>query len=184
MNYEKYIDRLLDVTLEFALKSSGAIVVVGPKACGKTRTCSRLAKVVLDLLDEEKQSQYINFAKNAPRKFLASYEKPLLIDEWQIISFIWNSIEKEVDESGEFGQFILTSSVTDRSIFEDKESEEKEKHTGNGRVVRKMMRTLSLLESKESNGEIYLRDLLENKNVYSASKANIEDYAFYICRGG
>ena len=177
-----YLNRLFDDIIEFSLKSCGAILVVGPKWCGKTRTCRRYAKEVIDLLDIEKQEQYITFAKNAPSKFLKSYEKPLLIDEWQIISFIWNAIKKEVDDSGDFGQFILTGSVTDRTTFNDLEN--KEIHTGNGRIVKKMMRTFSLFESNESSGEISLSDLLQNKKIYAVSKAKIEDYAFYICRGG
>ena len=108
-----YLPRLFDETLEFSLKSKGAVLVVGPKWCGKTRTCSRHAKTIIEMLPADTRKQNVLFAKNAPSLFLYQGPKPILIDEWQIISFIWDSIKTEVDKNDDFGQFILTGSVAD-----------------------------------------------------------------------
>lgn len=179
--FENYIPRLFDKTLEFALKSKGAILVVGPKWCGKSTTSSRQAKTIIDLTIEETKEQYINFAKAAPTLFLQQGEKPLLIDEWQEISFIWNSIKDQVDKNKSFGQFILTGSVTDKAIANDKKGYI---HTGTGRIVKKIMRPMSLFESGDSNGLVSLLNLKEGRFQPCISKLTIEDYAYLICRGG
>lgn len=179
--FENYIPRLFDKTLEFALKSKGAILVVGPKWCGKSTTSSRQAKTIIDLTIEETKEQYINFAKSAPTLFLQQGEKPLLIDEWQEISFIWNSIKDQVDKNKSFGQFILTGSVTDKAIANDKKGYI---HTGTGRIVQKIMRPMSLFESGDSNGLVSLHNLKEGRFQPCISKLTIEDYAYLICRGG
>lgn len=177
-----YIPRLFDKTLEFALKSSGAVLVEGPKWCGKSTTCVRYANEVVDLTPIDGREQYINEAKIAPHEFLSSREKPLLIDEWQHVYFVWDQIKYEVDNAQAFGQFILTGSVTDKAI--DDEHFFQYRHTGTGRIVRKRMRTMSLFESGESNGLVSISDLKEGKFSFARSKATINDYAFYICRGG
>ena len=84
---KEYINRLFDYELDFYLKSTGAVLVVGPKWCGKSTTCKRHAKTVIDLIKKSTREQYITLAKTAPEYFLNLGEKPLLIDEWQIISF-------------------------------------------------------------------------------------------------
>lgn len=178
---KKYINRLFDLTLEFALKSKGAVLVEGPKWCGKSTTCKRFAKDIIDLMPLKTREQYILEAQIAPDYFLNSREKSLLIDEWQHVHFIWDQIKVEVDNSGEFGQFILTGSVTDINV---NDVEYKQRHTGNGRIVRKKMRTMSLYESGESNGSISISDIKNGIFNMSRSNINIEDYAFYICRGG
>ena len=177
---QDYIPRLFDQTLEFSLKSKGAVLVVGPKWCGKSTTSARQAKTIIDLTIEETKDQYIKFAKASPTLFLQQGERPLLIDEWQEISFIWNSIKDQVDKSRSFGQFILTGSVTDKTIS----NKSGERHTGTGRIVRKMMRPMSLYESGDSNGKVSLLDLKEGKFTPCFSDKTIEDYAYYICRGG
>lgn len=103
-----------------------------------------------------------------------------MIDEWQEISFVWNSIKDQVDKGGLFGQFILTGSVTDNTISKNSG----EKHTGTGRIVRKMMRPMSLYESGESNGKVSLLSLKEGVFEPCVCDKTIEDYAYYICRGG
>ena len=122
-------------------------------------------------------------AKNNSSKFLNQGKKPILIDEWQIISFIWNSIKIEVDKNRIFGQYILTGSVTDKTSLKETSNEEGI-HTGNGRIIKKMMKTMSLYELMDSNGEVSLLDLQNNKFITSISNKTIDDYAFYICRGG
>ena len=178
-----YLPRIFDEILDYALKSIGAVLVVGPKWCGKTTTCLKHAKTVIDMLPLETRNQAIQFAKNNPSKFLNQGKKPILIDEWQIISFIWNSIKIEVDKNKVFGQYILTGSVTDKTSLKETSNEEGI-HTGNGRIIKKMMRTMSLYETMDSNGEVSLLDLQNNKFITSISNKTIDDYAFYICRGG
>lgn len=180
MENKKYIPRLFDISLEFALKTKGAILVEGPKWCGKSTTCKRFAKEIVDLMPLRTRNDYILEAEIAPDYFLSSRKKPLLIDEWQHVSFIWDQIKVEVDEANEFGQFILTGSVIDRDVNED----ETQKHTGNGRIVRKKMRTMSLYESGESNGSVSISDLKNGKFNVSKSNMELNDYAFCLCRGG
>lgn len=177
-----YIPRLFDEELDFYLKCVGAVVIVGPKFCGKSTTAKRHAKTIVDLTKTQDREQYVALAKNAIENFLNMGEKPQLIDEWQIVSFVWNDIKSSIDESGTFGQYILTGSVTDN--LKSGSDSEKEQHTGTGRIVRKMMRTMSLYESGESNGSVSLLGLKENVFKPSTSDKTIQDYAFYICRGG
>ena len=178
---KKYIDRLFDKILAFSLKSKGAVVVEGPKWCGKSTTCKRFANEIVDLMPLKTREEYILEARISPDYFLRSRKKPLLIDEWQHIYFIWDQIKVEVDESSRFGQFILTGSVTDKDI-DDKDYDRS--HTGNGRIIRKKMRTMSLYESGESNGTVSLNQLKNGVFQIARSNIKLEDYAFLICRGG
>lgn len=179
---KQYIPRLFDETLSFALKSKGAVLVVGPKWCGKSTTCRKHAKTIIDLMPIGNRKNIIDFAKSAPDMFLKQGERPMLIDEWQHISFIWDQIKVEVDESNEFGQFILTGSVSDKEKYDN--SVDGQRHTGNGRFTKKMMRTLSLFESGESNGGVSLKKIMGNEFAPCMSDMNINDYAYAICRGG
>jgi hypothetical protein len=179
----EYINRLFDQTLNFALKSKGAVVVVGPKWCGKSTTAMRFCKTLIDLMPLDTRNDYINLAKAAPSQFLNLGEKPILIDEWQHVAFIWDQIKYEVDKTGSFGQYILTGSVSDKEK-NDNMDDSTSRHTGNGRIVKKMMRTMSLYESGESNGSVSLSDLKNGIFHPVLSNKGIEDYAFYVCRGG
>ncbi len=172
----------LDDILEFSLKSKGAVVIVGPKWCGKSTTASRYSKTTIDLMPLDTRDQYIKLAKVAPSNFLNIGQKPILIDEWQHVSFLWDQIKYEVDKTGEFGQYILTGSVRDKE--RNNLSENESRHTGNGRIVKKIMRTMSLYESGESNGKVSLLDLKNGIFTPCLSEKTIDDYAFYICRGG
>ncbi len=178
-----YIKRLFDKTLEFALKSKGAVVVVGPKWCGKSTTALRFCKTLIDLMPLDSREDYIKLAKAAPGQFLNLGEKPILIDEWQHVAFIWDQIKYEVDKTGEFGQYILAGSVSDKEKNDQIDSLGS-RHTGNGRIVKKMLRTMSLYESGESNGSVSLTDLKSGIFRPVFSDKTINDYAFYICRGG
>ena len=181
-NKKQYIPRLFDDVLSFALKSKGAVLVVGPKWCGKSTTCQKYAKTIVDLMPINTRKKLIDFAKIAPVEFLNQGERPMLIDEWQHISFIWDQIKVEVDETNDFGQFILTGSVSDKEKYDN--SVDNNKHTGNGRFVKKMMRTMSLFESGDSNGNVSLKKLINNEFHPCMSDMSIKDYAFVICRGG
>lgn len=177
-----YIHRVFDDVLDFALKSKSAVIVEGPKSCGKSTTSKRHAKTIVDLMPLETRQQYIDYAKIAPHEFLNDGTHPLLIDEWQHIYFIWDQIKVEADAIRDFGQFILTGSVTDKAVM-DKDFDEN-KHTGNGRIIRKRMRTMSLYESGDSDGSVSILDLKNGKFKPHKSNKSIKDYAFYICRGG
>ena len=132
----------------------------------------------------KERDQYVELAKNAPEVLLNSGEKPILIDEWQVISFIWNSVKECVDENGGFGQYILTGSVTDNTAFDSLAGEENEKHTGTGRIIKRIMRTMSLYESGDSNGNVSIMELKANIFEPSLCDKTIYDYSFLICRGG
>ena len=182
MSGKEYINRLFDGIVEFTLKSKGALVIVGPKWCGKSTTAKRYAKTVIDLMPLESRNEFVELAKISPENFLNYGPKPILVDEWQHVSFIWDQVKYEVDKTGEFGQYILTGSVTDKSRA--KLDDESSRHTGNGRIIRKMMRTMSLYETGDSNGTVSLQDLKDGKFTKAVSKKDINDYAYYICRGG
>ncbi|MBR5997336.1 MAG: ATP-binding protein [Bacilli bacterium] len=179
---DDYIPRLFDGILEFSLKTKGAVVVTGPKWCGKSETTKRQAKTIVDLMPRSTRQNIIDYAEAAPHEFLNDGDKPMLIDEWQHISFIWDDIKVEVDNASKFGLYILTGSVTDKELY--KEYSIDDRHTGNGRIVRKMMRPMTLFESGESNGKVSIGDLAKGKFAPCFSKPTIKDYAYYICRGG
>ena len=181
---KEYIERLFDKKLDFYLKTVGAIQIVGPKWCGKSRTAKRHAKTVIDLMNKRERDQYIELAKKAPEVLLNSGDKPILIDEWQVISFIWNSIKESIDENGGFGQYILTGSVTDNTASKSLAGEENERHTGTGRIIRKVMRTMSSFESHDSNGIVSISNLKDNVFTPGISQKTIFDYSYLICRGG
>ena len=182
MSEQRYINRLFDRIVEFTLKSKGALVIVGPKWCGKSTTAKRYAKTVIDLMPLDTRNEFIELAKISPTNFLNYGPKPILVDEWQHVSFIWDQVKYEVDKTGEFGQYILTGSVTDKSRAEL--DDESGRHTGNGRIIRKMMRTMSLYETGDSNGSVSLFDLKNGNFSPAMSKKDINDYAYYVCRGG
>ena len=182
MSENTYIKRIFDEIVEFTLKSKGALVIVGPKWCGKSTTAKRYAKTIIDLMKLDSRNEYIELAKISPENFLNYGPKPILVDEWQHVSFIWDQVKYEVDKTGEFGQYILTGSVTDKNKTEL--DDESSRHTGNGRIIRKMMRTMSLYETGDSNGAVSLLDLKNGKFSKAMSTKDINDYAYYICRGG
>ena len=174
---KKYYSRCIDSQLKEKLESSGAVLIKGPKWCGKSTTAEQFAKSVVYMQNPKDKMQNIALAKNAPDIFLSG-DTPKLIDEWQIIPFIWDSIRFEVDHRDDFGQFILTGSTTpvDSSEIE---------HSGIGRITTLMMRPMTLFESLDSNGIISLAKLFNNENVSAGfSKKTLLDYAFLTCRGG
>jgi len=181
---KKYIERLFDKELDFYLKCVGAVQIVGPKWCGKSRTAKRHAKTIIDLSKDSDRKIYIPMAKESVDVLLDTGDKPLLIDEWQSISFIWNSLKNKIDENGTFGQYILTGSVTDNLIKNNLYGEINEQHTGTGRIVKKQMRTMSLYESGDSDGAISLSDLKDGRFKSIKCNKTIKDYAYLLCRGG
>lgn len=173
-----YKQRIMDQILEYRLSSKGAVLITGPKWCGKTTTAKRHAGSFLNMQDPISKQQYLALAKINPLELLKG-GTPRLIDEWQISPNIWDAVRQEVDRRGEFGQFILTGSSVPAKM-------DASSHSGIGRIVAVKMRPMSLFESSESNGEISLSDLFNNPKYGKTSESNlsIEDLAFLVCRGG
>ncbi|MBO4279513.1 MAG: AAA family ATPase, partial [Spirochaetales bacterium] len=98
---KKYLPRIVDEILSFKLRSKGAVWIRGPKWCGKSTTAEKFAKTCIYMQDEDTREQNVALARISPSKFLQG-ETPMLIDEWQVIPFIWNQIRREVDRRDEF----------------------------------------------------------------------------------
>ena len=174
---KEYYPRLADKLLKNALESAGAVLIEGPKWCGKTRTAAEKANSVLYMQDPDTRDSNIKAASVKPSLLLKG-EIPRLIDEWQVAPVLWDSVRHEVDLRGEEGQFILTGSAT--PILDDQIS-----HTGTGRISRIKMRPMSLFESRESTGSVSLKSLFEQENqIDTISTLEIEEIAKAIVRGG
>ena len=182
MKNEYYKPRICDSILEKKLRTSGAVLITGPKWCGKTWTALNVANSVVYMQDPDKRASYLKLAQTSPSLLLRG-EKPLLIDEWQTAPVLWDSVRFAVDKTPQKGQFILTGSV----VVDDDGNEPSERieHTGTGRISRMRMRPMSLFESGESNGTVSLKKLFDGETeVESISSLTIENIAYVICRGG
>ena len=170
-----YVSRLVEKEIEKKLRTSGAVVVAGPKFCGKTTTCMRYQNSFVKL--NTKQS--IALAKLDPKSVLIG-ESPRLIDEWQTVPDIWNCVKDNLDEEYQFGKFILTGSSTPAEKTDIH-------HSGAGRITPIKMRPMSLWESGDSSGKVSLLDLFNGGKEFVTDyndNFNINDVAFLICRGG
>lgn len=160
------------------LESSGAVLVQGPKWCGKTTTAEQIAASKLYMNDPDEQMENLRMASMATRRLLVG-KAPRLIDEWQLAPQLWDAIRFEVDHRDDhFGQFILTGSAVppDKSAM---------KHSGTGRFSWLTMRTMSLWESGDSTGEVSLMSLFNGGEADAGEKKmEIERIAYLICRGG
>ncbi|HET9678101.1 MAG TPA: DUF4143 domain-containing protein [Solirubrobacterales bacterium] len=168
-----YQPRIADDELRRRLQASGAVLIEGPKACGKTEAARQAAEseVLLDVDEQARAAAAID-----PRLILAG-DTPRLIDEWQVEPKIWSHVRRAVDERGKLGQFILAGSATP--------ADDATRHSGAGRISRLRMRPMSLLESGLSDGSISLRDLLEGGKAKSrASDVELADLTEAIARGG
>lgn len=173
---KEYYPRVSDRLLLEHLESKGAVLIEGAKWCGKTTSAKHVAKSVIEMDSPDKTEQYQQMARINPLNLLIG-EVPHLIDEWQISSNLWNAVRYEVDQRGEFGQFILTGSSVPAGLDESM-------HTGTGRIVRMQMRPMSLYESRDSSGQVSLMDLFDGKDISAVNHDSIEKIAFLICRGG
>ena len=172
----KYITRIADKVLDMALKSSGAVLIEGPKWCGKTRTAKEKAKSVLFMQDQDNAASYLKTADTKPSLLLKG-ETPRLIDEWQVAPVLWDAVRFAIDERESRGQFILTGSAVP--------TDNVTRHTGTGRISRMKMRPMSLFESFESNGLISLKSLFDGTaEDECVSSLTVEDLAHAIVRGG
>jgi len=176
MKNKSYFIRISDKVLEKALKVSGAVLIEGPKWCGKSRTAEEKAASVLYMQDPDQIGSYLKTADTKPSLLLQG-EVPRLIDEWQAAPVLWDAVRFAVDRRGKSGQFILTGSAvpTDNVV----------RHTGTGRICRMLMRPMSLFESLESNGSVSLKNLFDGKtNGECVSALSIEKLSFVLTRGG
>lgn len=173
---KKYKKRVVDEILESKLKGSGAILIEGPKWCGKTTTSLQFAKSDLVMTDPTSEKENLLLADINPNILLEG-ETPRLIDEWQVAPKLWDAIRFLVDKRNLEGQFILTGSSTpvDKSVID---------HSGAGRFSFVTMRTMSLYESGDSTGEVSLGELFEGNDIKGVNKLSLEDIAYLTCRGG
>lgn len=182
MENKNYRARVCDSLLKKKLRTSGAVLITGPKWCGKTWTALNAANSVLYMQDTDKRSSYLKLAQTTPSLLLRG-DQPRLIDEWQTATVLWDAVRHAVDKDQRKGQYILTGSVVVDD--DDTDSSERMEHTGTGRISRLRMRPMSLYESGESNGTVSLKALFEgNLEVEAVSSLTIEDIAYAICRGG
>lgn len=173
-----YLKRTADAVLVERLEAFGAILIEGPKWCGKTTTAEQYAKSVIKLQDPDMRDEYLATAETKPSLLLKG-ATPRLIDEWQDAPVLWDTVRTMVDNRQEQGQFILTGSNTvDKS---------KILHSGNSRISKMQMIPMSLWESCESNGKISLKDLFDNPDSDIdgiESDMTVEHLIFCACRGG
>lgn len=173
----KYKKRITDGILEKKLKGKGAVLIQGPKWCGKTTTAEQISKSILYMAKPEDKSQNLTLVDINPSLILEG-ETPRLIDEWQIAPKLWDAIRFEIDHRDSEGQFILTGSAVPANMDEVI-------HTGTGRFAWVLMRPMSLYESGESNGSVSLEKLFETPNSISGiNKLSLEEIAYLVCRGG
>lgn len=170
-----YYNRLVEKEIERKLRSSGAVLIAGPKFCGKTTTGMLYQKSFVKL----NTKQVIAMARMNPKAMLKG-ENPRLIDEWQKAPDIWNQVKDDLDFNYEFGKYILTGSTTPVDKTEVH-------HSGAGRITPVKMRPMSLWESKESSGAVSLQDLFDGGRDFSwevNQDFSLEDIAHLTCRGG
>ncbi len=172
-----YKKRIADQILADKLEAMGAVLIEGPKYCGKTTLASQQAKSILYMADPDTKSQNLAMAQTNIKRLLQG-ETPRLIDEWQLAPQFWDAVRNEVDKRDEDGQFLLTGSAVppkQDEIF----------HSGTGRMSWLKLRTMSLWESGDSSGDVSLGDLFRNAgSVDGVSNIDIDQLAFLTCRGG
>lgn len=172
---EKYRERIIDKKLEKYLKIFGGVVIEGPKWCGKTWTSLNHAESVVYLTDNN-----VRTLVQSDPKMIFSDQRPQLIDEWQLVPYVWDAARLECDLSEKKGNFILTGSTT-LQIGDH----EKVFHSGAGRFCLLKMYPMSLYESGNSNGEVSISDLFSNKNISTkVEKLDLKTLAYLIVRGG
>ena len=173
----EYVNRIIDNELKQKLSIVGAVLIKGPKWCGKTTSAKQVAKSVLEMQNPDLQENYIELANTKPSLLLEG-EKPRLIDEWQLAPKLWNAVRYSVDSIGLPNQYILTGSATP--------NEDSTLHSGVGRFAFLTMKPMTLFESGDSNGKISLSDILNGNRNIDGIKTDLtyERIAYVLCRGG
>ena len=185
---KEYKRRIADQMLTDKLESSGAVLVEGPKYCGKTTLAKQQAGSILSMADPDTLSQNLALVRTNISRLLAG-ATPRLIDEWQIAPQFWDAVRNEVDKREDDGQFILTGSAVPPKPKKDPDGnlieEEQIHHSGTGRISRLKLRTMTLWESEDSTGMVSLGKLFENADsIDGESHIDLERLAYLTCRGG
>lgn len=185
---KEYKKRIADQMLTDKLESSGAVLVEGPKYCGKTTLAKQQAGSILSMADPDTLSQNLALARTNISRLLSG-ATPRLIDEWQIATQFWDAVRNEVDKREDDGQFILTGSAVPPKPKKDADGnlieEEQIHHSGTGRISRLKLRTMTLWESEDSTGMVSLGKLFEYADsIDGESHIDLERLAYLTCRGG
>lgn len=169
----------MDGLLRKTLQAKGAVLIEGPKWCGKTTTAEEIASSKIMLARADVKNNFKNLLE-IDIDIALTGDTPMLIDEWQTVPKLWDAVRYTVDHRRKMGQFILTGSAVP-----DKEAEKEIEHSGTGRFAWLTMRPMSLYESGESNGKVSLGDLFSGKEkILEKNELKLPDIAFLICRGG
>lgn len=172
-----YMPRLVDELLINKLKGKGAVLIQGPKWCGKTTTAEQVSNSIIYMDEPERKEQNIQLADISP-SILLEGETPRLIDEWQIAPKLWDAVRFEVDHRKGKGHFILTGSSVPADMSETS-------HSGTGRFAWLTMRNMSLSESGESSNAVSLKALFEgNREIAGKNEFDLKRIAYLVCRGG
>ena len=176
---KNYKRRILDSLLEKKLQAKGAVLIEGPKWCGKTTTAEEIAASKIMLAKPDIKDHFKSLLEIDSDAALAG-ETPMLIDEWQTVPKLWDAVRYTVDHRHAMGQFILTGSAVP-----DKDAEKEREHSGTGRFAWLTMRPMTLFESGESNGTVSLGELfMAPDKILQKNDLKLSDIAFLICRGG
>jgi len=167
-----YRSRVVDEQVTRLLRGAGAVVIEGAKACGKTTTALQIASSAVRL-DRDRNARLAGLAD--PSSLLTG-DTPHLIDEWQLVPDVWNTVRAEVDDRGKPGQFILTGSATP--------ADDATRHSGAMRFARVTMRPMSLFESGVGSGEVSLARLWAEDSAGSSREYSLPTMADAACRGG
>lgn len=176
---DDYKHRIMDGLLRKKLNAKGAVLIEGPKWCGKTTTAEEIAASKVMLARTDVKNSFKSLLEIDTEAALSG-APPMLIDEWQTVPKLWDAVRYTVDHRRKMGQFILTGSAVP-----DKEAEKEMEHSGTGRFAWLTMRPMSLFESGESNGKVSLGELFATpERILEKNELNLQDIAFLICRGG
>ena len=171
-----YRPRIVDSALKRKVRGKGAVLIEGPKWCGKTTTAEQISNSVLSVDDPATVKANITVSEIDPEKLLAG-EQPRLLDEWQVAPKLWDAVRHHVDHHKGQGQFVLTGSSVPADVSETI-------HSGTGRFGWIVMRPMTLFESGDSTGEVSLGALFESSEISGYSDLDLDRLAFLICRGG
>ena len=176
---KNYRRRIMDTLLEKKLQAKGAVLIEGPKWCGKTTTAEEIATSKIMLAKPDIKEHFKSLLEIDTDAALAG-ETPMLIDEWQTVPKLWDAVRYTVDHRHAMGQFILTGSAVP-----NQEAEKEREHSGTGRFAWLTMRPMTLFESGESNGTVSLGELFTApEKILQKNGLKLSDIAFLICRGG
>ena len=176
---KNYRSRIMDSLLAKKLQAKGAVLIEGPKWCGKTTTAEEIAVSKIMLAKPDIKDHFKSLLEIDSDAALTG-DTPMLIDEWQTVPKLWDAVRYTVDHRHAMGQFILTGSAVP-----NQEAEKEREHSGTGRFAWLTMRPMTLFESGESNGTVSLGELFTApEKILQKNGLKLSDIAFLICRGG